>query len=270
MPKKGGKSEDELADFDSMPNPVEADMKKRIEAAEDEGIDIASAERKAREAKTDEEKLSEEEICKDCASSKKKIIGTTVVMFVFGAALLLTLAWVGINIGSSKLFNPVEEGSEEQISEIIDIDYSSVTLSYGLGDKEPSNNNAGYLLQSYGATENYTVIKSLAQLERLQGLYRAQYAYDAEFAQLLNVDSSFFTSGSVIAITKESKDPVQLSISSVFRDEKYNLSATLKTETLAAEEAQEGLRGNLVLIRVENIQPKKVNVSFMSDQKEAE
>ena len=57
MPKKGGKSEDELADFDSMPNPVEADMKKRIEEAEDEGIDIASAERKAREAKIDEEKV---------------------------------------------------------------------------------------------------------------------------------------------------------------------------------------------------------------------
>lgn len=270
MPKKGGKSEDELADFDSVPNPVEADMKKRIEEAEDEGIDKASEERKAREAKPESEKVSEEEICEDCDSSKKKIFGTTVVMFVFGAALLLTLVWVGINIGSSKLFNPVEERDEEQISEIIDIDYDSVVLSYGLGDKEPSQSKAGYLLQSYGATENYAVIKSTAQLERLQSLYRAQYAYDADFAELLNVDSSFFTSGSVIAITKESKDSMNVSISSVFRDEKYNLSATLKTDRIATEEAQDGLKGYLALIRVENIQPKKVNVNFMGDRKEAE
>ena len=266
MPKKGGKSEDELADFDSVPNPAEADMKKRIEQAEDAGIDKASAERAEREAKNGEEKLSAEEVSADCASSKGKIIGTTFVMFVFGVALLLTLVWVGINIGSSKLFYPTEETT--QISEIIDVDYKAGVLSYGLGDKEPSKNDAGYLLQSYGVTENYAVIKSMSQLERLQKLYQAQYFADIDFASYIGVDSSFFTSGSVIAITKESKDLSRLTVSSVFRDEKYNLSATLKQDYLANEGSE--LKGNLVLIKVENIQPKKVNVNFMDGVKEAE
>jgi hypothetical protein len=268
MPKKGGKSEDELVDFDSVPNPAEADMKKRIEQAEDAGIDKASAERKEREAKGNIEKTSDEAVCEDCSTSKGKIFGITAVMVVFGAALLLTLVWVGINIGTSSIFNPEVEETE-QISEIIDIDYSSVSLSYGLGDKEPSQSQAGYLLQSYGVTENYAVIKSLSQLERLQKLYRAQYASDANFAELINVDASFFTSGSVIAIARESNSAEDLTISSVFRDEKYNLSATLKSEPVNGG-GQNGLRGCLVLIRVENIQPKKVNVNFMDDKKEAE
>jgi hypothetical protein len=103
----------------------------------------------------------------------------------------------------------------------------------------------------------------------LQKLYRAQYASDANFAELINVDASFFTSGSVIAIARESNSAEDLTISSVFRDEKYNLSATLKSEPVNGG-GQNGLRGCLVLIRVENIKPKKVNVNFMDDKKEAE
>lgn len=269
MPKKGGKSEDELADFDSTPNPAEADMKKRIEQAEDAGIDKASAERKEREAKNETEKPSAEEISEDCASSKGKIIATTAVMVVFGAALLLTLVWVGINIGSSKLFNPEVEETE-QISEIIDVDYESLKISYNLGEKDPSKNKSGYLLQEYGAQENYAIIKSMAQLERLQNIYNAHSDNDINLAGSMNLDSSFFNSGSIIAITEEASYSDINSVSSVYRDEKYNLSVTLQRMSFMTGVAITDLHGDLVLIKVENIQPKKVQVNISEYSKEAE
>lgn len=269
MPKKGGKSEDELADFDSVPNPAEADMKKRIEQAEDAGIDKASAERKEREAKNIADKSSDEEICEDCSSSKGKIFVVTAVMVVFGAALLLTLVWVGINIGTSNLFNPEVEETE-QISEIIDVDYDSLTLSYSLGEKDASKNKAGYLLQEYGANDNYVVIKSMSQLERLQKLYNAHSSNEINLAGSMNIDSSFFTSGSVIAITDEAKYSNIRAVSGVYRDESYNLSVTLKKMSFMTGVAIENLHGDLVLIKVENIQPKQVQVNIVDDSKEAE
>ncbi len=269
MPKKGGKSEDELVDFDSVPNPAEADMKKRIEQAEDAGIDKASAERKEREAKKIVEKPSAEEICDDCASSKGKIIATTVVMVVFGAALLLTLVWVGVNIGTSNLFNPEVEETE-QISEIIDVDYSSLSLSYNLGEKEPSKGNAGYLLQEYGVSEKYAVIKSMSQLERLQNLYSSHSDNDVNFAGSMNIDSSFFDSGSVIAVTDEAFYSNIRGLSGVYRDENYNLSVTLSRMSFMTGVAITNLHGDLVLIKVENIQPKKVQVNISEYSKEAQ
>lgn len=271
MPKKGGKSEDELADFDSMPNPAEADMKKRIEQAEDAGIDKASAERKEREVKKEVEKLSAEEICEDCASSKGKIFATTTVMVVFGAALLLTLIWVGINIGTSKLFVPEVEETE-QISEVIDVDYDSVMLSYNMGQKEQekSKGNTGYLMQEYGVSENYAIIKSMSQLERLQNLYRGHSDNNISFAGSLGIDSSFFDSGSVIAVTDEAYYSNIRAVSGVYRDEKYDLSVTLSRMSFMTGVAITDLHGDLVLIKVENIQPKKVQVNISEYAKETE
>ena len=269
MPKKGGKSEDELADFDSVPNPAEADMKKRIEQAEDAGIDKASAERKEREAKGNIEKTSDDAVCEDCSTSKGKIFGITAVMVVFGAALLLTLVWVGINIGTSSIFNPEVEETE-QISEIIDIDYDSLVLAYDMGEKEPSKDGSSYLLKEYGSSENYAVIKSMSQLERLQKIYSAHSENTIDFAGSMGIDSAFFDSGSVIAVPSEAFYSNIRSVSSVFRDEKYNLSVTLSKMSFQTGVAVTNLHGDLVLIKVENIQPKKVQVNISEYSKEAE
>lgn len=269
MPKKGGKSEDELADFDSVPNPAEADMKKRIEQAEDAGIDKASAERKECEAKKLAEKTELEPTSENYSSSVLKIFGTTVVMVVFGAALLLTMILIGVNIGTSNLFRPETE-TTERISEIIDVDYNAIMLSYDMGEKEQSKEKTGYLLKEYGVSENYAIIKSISQLERLQKIYDEHSSSTVNLAGSMDIDSSFFDSGSVIAITDEALYSNIRSVSSVFRDENYNLSVTLSKMSFMTDVAITNLHGDLVLIKVENIQPKKVQVNISEYSKETE
>ena len=269
MPKKGGKSEDELADFDSVPNPAEADMKKRIEQAEDAGIDKASVERKERETKKVAEKPETELTCENYSSSMLKIFGTTAVMVFFGAALLLTLIWIGVKMGTSKLFVP-ETKETEQISEIIDVDYDAIILSYDMGEREQNKEKTGNLLREYGVSENYVVIKSMTQLERLQKIHDENSPSTVNFAGAMNIDSSFFDSGSVIAITDEANYSNIRSVSSVFHDENYNLSVTLSKMSFTTDAMITNLCGDLVLIKVENIQPKKVQVNFSEYSKETE
>ena len=86
----------------------------------------------------------------------------------------------------------------------------------------------------------------------------------------MDIDSSFFDSGSVIAIRDEALYSNIRSVSSVFRDENYNLSVTLSKMSFMTDVAITNLHGDLVLIKVENIQPKKVQVNISEYSKETE
>ncbi|MDO4730043.1 MAG: hypothetical protein Q4A96_02495 [Candidatus Saccharibacteria bacterium] len=261
MSEKGGASdkdqtkelkdlqEEQIEDFDSETSSVEKEMRERIEKAENDQIEESS--------KKDEE--SKEHFVQQ--NSTTKIVLMSVFTTLFGIVFILALVAVGIGIGQSSFWaaNKKNEVPNEQVVEVISVDYGLKSYTYSLGDKERSTEERGYLMSEYGSNDNYAIIKTMAQLERLESIYQAHGANNADFAADLGVNASFFSSGSVIALATEKEQLGNIKVSGVSRDENYNINATLSS-TYCDKRDQRQLRGGLVLIKIDNIQPQKVSL----------
>ncbi|MBR6811371.1 hypothetical protein IKM56_02965 [Candidatus Saccharibacteria bacterium] len=264
MSEKGGASDkdqakelkdlqvEQIEDFDSETSSVEKEMRERIEKAENDQIEESS--------KKDEE--SKEHFVQQ--NSTTKIVLMSVFTTLFGIVFILALVAVGIGIGQSSFWaaNKKNEVPNEQVVEVISVDYGLKSYTYSLGDKERSTEERGYLMSEYGSNDNYAIIKTMAQLERLESIYQAHGASETDFASDLGVDASFFSSGSVVALSIENQQLNNIKLSGVSRDEKYNINATLSSTYCDKNDLRQ-LQGGLVLIKIDNIQPQKVSLQLV-------
>ena len=246
MSEKGGASnkdqtrelkdlqEEQIEDFDSETSSVEKEMRERIEKAFVQ------------------------------QSSTTKIVLMSVFTTLFGIVFILALVAVGIGIGQSSFWaaNKKNEVPNEQVVEVISVDYGLKSYTYSLGDKERSTEERGYLMAEYGSNDNYAIIKTMAQLERLESIYQAHGASETDFASDLGVNASFFSSGSVVALSVENQQLNNIKLSGVSRDEKYNINATLSS-TYCDKNDLKQLQGGLVLIKIDNIQPQKISLQLV-------
>ena len=238
---------EQIEDFDSETSSVEKEMRERIEKAENDQI-----------VESSKDDGAEKEHCAP-QSSTMKIVLTSVFTTLFGIVFILALVAIGISIGESSFWasSRKKEAPNESVVEVISVDYKLASYNYGLGDKKQSSDERGYLMSEYGASDKYAVIKTTAQLERLESIYRAHSSAEVDFATDLGVDANFFSSGSVIAIATENTQLSNLKLSGVSRDENYNINATLSSNYC---DSSETVTGGLVLVKIDNIQPQKVSL----------
>lgn len=258
MSEKGGVSDNDqikdkkkelesIEDFDTETSSVEKEMRERIEKAENDQIE---------ESKSESD--TQKEHC-DVHNSTTKIVLASVFTTLFGIIFILALVAVGIGIGQSSFWSTNKKSDEpnQEVIEVISVDYKLSSYLYDLGEKDRSTDSRGYLMAEYGSADKYAVIKTMAQLERLESLYEAHSGTEASFADDLGLNASFFSSGSVIALSTENKTLGNLKLSGVSRDENYNINATLSSTYCDDDDARK-LVGGLVLIKIDNIQPQKV------------
>jgi len=81
----------------------------------------------------------------------------------------------------------------------------------------------------------------------------------------LDVDSDFFASGSVILFNVESEGLKSARLSSLTRDQNYNLTAEIRYEQVYADEPE--YVGFAMLVKVPNIQPKAVLANYQEEIK---
>lgn len=188
-----------------------------------------------------------------------KTILTTMLCTLVGVLFVLCLIFVGIRMATGKTLG----GSSADV-EIISINYGQQQYNYSVQDWQLSKDTkAAYIftdLETKYSGDNYAVINSKTQLDTLlqtlNGITNQNNFYE--------IEESFFTSSSIIAIALEHKEYSSYNIASITRDASYNLQVNIDAIRLNDDAISEtsGAYASLYLIRVPNIQPRLVGLSI--------
>lgn len=188
-----------------------------------------------------------------------KTILTTMLCTLVGVLFVLCLIFVGIRMATGKTLG----GSSADV-EIISINYGQQQYNYSVQDWQLSKDTkAAYIftdLETKYSGDNYAVINSKTQLDTLlqtlNGITNQNNFYE--------IEESFFTSSSIIAIALEHKEYSSYNIASITRDASYNLQVNIDAIRLNDDAISEtsGAYASLYLIRVPNIQPRLVDLSI--------
>ena len=188
-----------------------------------------------------------------------KTILTTMLCTLVGVLFVLCLIFVGIRMATGKTL-----GGSGADAEIISINYGQQQYNYSVQDWQLSKDTkAAYVftdLETKYSGDNYAVINSKTQLDTLlqtlNGITNQNNFYE--------IEESFFTSSSIIAIALEHKEYSSYNIASITRDASYNLQVNIDAIRLNDDAISEtsGAYASLYLIRVPNIQPRLVDLSI--------
>ena len=216
-----------------------------------------------------------------------KTILTTMLCTLVGVLFILCLIFVGMEMASKDRRSIFTSNDVE----VIPVYYEQQQVGYEIEDWQISQDtDTPYIFSDFNTKyygKDYAVINSKTQLDQLMQT-AASVAGETDFHDM---DSSFFETGSVIAVALEKKDYYSYNISSVTRDENYNLQINVDafkyeqtdeevskcnvsdsdetTDEASSETANEStdcieiapkIESTLFLLNVQNIQPHKVNV----------
>lgn len=211
-------------------------------------------------------------------SFNTKIIITAIVSVLLGAAFVLSLITFGMNVQRKFDNDNAKQRENNKVISIINLEYEETSI--------------GYSFMDYGKYENGTV--SPQTVEKLGGNKGDSYYIvnsNDKLASTLKiighsgeyeVDANFFKSGSVIAVPVENDGGfINCRVKNVVRDESYNVTIDIEYEdnmldgadnvdAVEDEEVDEadddsilvGYIGQLVLVKLPNIQPKLVTVNI--------
>lgn len=214
-----------------------------------------------------------------------RIVFMMIVCIAAGVAIILSFVFLGMRLGSE--FWPLAR-TQTPVGdiEVASVSYSSTTFYYqpivlsatsSNDDKEgstaeersdeSSNDTASAssvrsssILGALGApNSDYAVISSRKKLDDLLLLISKNKLDDDTPDASFDADNDFFASGSVIAVSAEGDTLSDLVVDSISRDNNYNL--TINASRLPSADSQDSL-GVIVLIKVNNIQPSRVELSL--------
>ncbi len=254
MSDKGGEGDIELKDFEASMSAADEEACARVERAENGLINEAIAERDGAHI----ERVYN-------APSKSRLAVMTIFGSLLGACFIFIVVLFAMRVGSWDFFKePQEQGnSSPATNEVYLLTFNHISKLYGLNDRTPKDEGS-YLLEDYGLKESsdYTVITRMAQLEKLQTSFTKLSGEEVNFAEELQIDNTFFDSGSVIAVAVEDPYIASLQPMKLSRDESYGLEINLYRTNLDSSNYEETpqLVGYLNLIKVENVQPREITL----------
>ena len=185
-----------------------------------------------------------------------------------GVAFVLIMIYCGLLLGDKydKIIdsNRIVKSDLIESEELVAVKYDAEQFSYIIDSDEAVNDGESSLIRKFNdENSGYTVIKSKTRYDALLDLV-GRYSVDLDLVDEYLVDEDFFVSGSVVAIAVEGTDMASYQVRNVERDAGYSLKVTLeKTDNESnapLEDDTANHYGQLFLIKVDNIQPRLVEV----------
>ena len=193
-----------------------------------------------------------------------RIILTSIITVCIGFIVVAGIMYAGVQIGRNyETSLTADDTPIDDVTDIIGIQYETKAFTYNPGIKEGAGTKSEYreLLKKVGGEENYYYIgsndaydKVISQIKMLSGVQ------EIEDFQL---SDGFFNSGSVILVTAEKPGLSYFGINSITRDEDYNIF--IDTSAIDANDTI-NVEGKAILIKIENIQPKHIEVTRRQEQ----
>lgn len=216
---------------------------------------------------SDQEREQEDNIKRN----NTKIAVTAIFSVLLGVAFILTLILFGMN--AQRDYDNMRQGNSANVNKgddvvsIIGLEYSSASFKYNTlkttddGEEVAEQKSMSCLLSASGlGDETYAIIDSNDKLNSLVSNLRDM---SGDEALSYSVDENFLLSGTIIAVVSESGNPDSIEAKSVVRDEDYNVQVNVKVNQSEAElQDDDSKPGVLTLIKIRNVQPKKVSVIF--------
>lgn len=206
--------------------------------------------------------MSEEQ---ETRSNNIKIAVTAVISVLFGAAFIMALILFGMRVQNNIDAKADEEKKANEIVTINSVDFETAAFSYSIpnADKDGVGNYLQMLIgdKDVDAKSGYYLINSKSKLDDVMNAIRAasgneNLSYD--------IDSSFFNSGSVIAVIREAKKLDKFEAVTVTRDADYNLQ--IDANEKYNSDAKDEKVGRVSLVKISNIQPKGIEVKVKEEK----
>ena len=200
-------------------------------------------------------------------TSKNMILGVSLIA-IGVIVICLIIFFGGLRAGIENLSNG--GGYFVTSKEMVNVAYEKELIYYNSNHTADDDEDYSSLLSEFdpdGQT-NFRVIKSRAKLQDLCYFVQDFNSGSEVCGMLDTLDNDFFISGSVIAATIEGEaigDEVR--VMNVYRNENYDIRIDLDDQSNCSGVCRDGA---LVLIKVQNIQPKHVEIQRRSNWTEAQ
>ena len=198
------------------------------------------------------------------ANSDGKFIETHHMLLIFIIVLNIIVIALCLVLLGMQLVKRQEDiagirgGSSEYIEEIKPVSYELMGI-YNYQTNDGGAVGANFLTGQVAGDAEYQMIQKASDLTDIMDNLRTNFGEESlySFSGLDYVDDEFLETGSVIAIAYEKKGLESFELNKITRDENYYLTAIAK---VASNEEIEGDYGTLVLVKIQNIQPKAINI----------
>ena len=193
----------------------------------------------------------------DIQSNNIKIAITAVISVLFGAAFIMALILFGMRVQNGIDNKAAEKKKADEIITINSVDFDATSFSYSIpnAEKDQEGNYLQLLIgdKDVSAKSGYYLINSKSKLDDVMNAIRAASGNEN---LSYNIDSSFFNSGSVIAVIREAKKLDKFEAVTVTRDADYNLQ--IDANEKYNSDAKDERVGRVSLVKISNIQPKGI------------
>ena len=201
----------------------------------------------------------------DIQSNNIKIAITAVISVLFGAAFIMALILFGMRVQNGIDNKAAEKKKADEIITINSVDFDATSFSYSIPNAE-KDQEGNYLQMLIGdkdvsAKSDYYLINSKSKLDDVMNAIRAASGNEN---LSYNIDSSFFNSGSVIAVIREAKKLDKFEAVTVTRDADYNLQ--IDANEKYNSDAKDERVGRVSLVKISNIQPKGIEVKVKEEK----
>lgn len=201
----------------------------------------------------------------DIQSNNIKIAITAVISVLFGAAFIMALILFGMRVQNGIDNKAAEKKKADEIITINSVDFDATSFSYSIPNAE-KDQEGNYLQMLIGdkdvsAKSGYYLINSKSKLDDVMNAIRAASGNEN---LSYNIDSSFFNSGSVIAVIREAKKLDKFEAVTVTRDADYNLQ--IDANEKYNSDAKDERVGRVSLVKISNIQPKGIEVKVKEEK----
>lgn len=193
-------------------------------------------------------------------ANNTRIAVTAVMSVLLGIVFILALILFGMNVQEKVNERKEQRKKEAEVVTINSVDFETAAFSYSVPVTEGTSEN--YLVNNVekDSGNSYIAINSSSKLEDVISAIRSAAKTDVSYS----VDSKFFESGSIIAVTREAAGLSDFEVKTVTRDADYNLQidATEKTE---GEKLLGVKEGRVVFVKISNIQPKGIEIKVTKE-----
>ena len=194
----------------------------------------------------------------------KLIIGTFIAVLA-GAVFILGLVYLGIQLSTRDFTKRITDASQQGGEKIVELKSVAYETQYGFYNIPDDADYGNYLIQQYDSESGfhrYVKIESMTQLRDFMLQYNKLKQSPNDIIATLNIDESFFGSGSVIAVVFEDQGLTSASIDSVTRDENYDITISAHSAAPLDTTTPSGI---VAFIKVANIQPNNITLNFNQD-----
>lgn len=191
-------------------------------------------------------------------SINTKIILTTIMFVLIGAAFVLMMIFAGIQVSQKYEQNEAAINQKEpEVERVIELEYEAYEYTFGTDSEySKTNHSQNLVFEQLDEKGKYILIDSAEKLgDVLDAITRVRGGTNTEMPK---IEEDFFSTGALIAVGVQDRGFSDGSVAGVHRDADNNVFITLRS---VAPYDTMSYGGAIYLIKIPNIQPNTINVS---------